>query len=474
MHYLPGEGDSIVLSFAPIGMYAPVTTSAGRPPSPIVIIAAAAIGTFIEWYDLLLAIILAPVLAQNLFPENDARFLETLAVVGTSYLIRPLGALLFGRMGDRQGRRKPFLTSLLLMGGATFCIGLIPSFEAVGWYAPFLLLVCRLLQGLAISGEYTGAIIYVAEQAPERRRGFFTGFIQATVPLGLLLCLLVVYSTRRLLGNEAFDAYGWRIPFLFSAFLIALGWFIRTRLPESLLFAQMQEQGSSSSMPVKDSFRTRRNRMLLLIAIFGGCAAQSTLMQTTHFVTLFYLQRTVLLPVETVLIIVGTATIISSPLLQFFGSVSDKLGRKPIIISGLLLSIFFMPLVFHFMHPIGNPEGLAAVHTVSLTAMVQLTGLLLCLHVSCAMVYGPVGAFILELFPTQIRYTSMGFAYNVGNGVLGGLTPFITELFVRMIVPISAAFVPFAGLIYPLTLISIAIFVNAFTAPETYRKSLTT
>lgn len=268
---------------------------------------------------------------------------------------------------------------------ANVSIGLIPTFETIGWLAPLLLLLCRLLQGMAISGEYTGAIIYVAEQVPQRQRGFYTGFIQSTVPLGLLLCLVVVFITRNLLGNNAFETYGWRLPFFFRAILIVLSYLIRARLPESPLYVRLKSQGMTSTRPVRDSFRTKHNRMLLLLAVFGGCAAQSKLMQTTHFVALFFLQRTVLLPSETVLIIVGIATLVGSPLLQFFGGLSDKIGRKPLILSGS--------------------------------------------------------------------------------------TPFITELLVKTL-PISMAYLPFVGLIYPLTLIFLAIIVHAFAVPETYRRNL--
>jgi MFS family permease len=435
------------------------------------VITAAVTGTLYEWYDLILAIILAPVLSRNLFPESDARFLETLAIIVTSYLIRPLGALIFGRIGDKVGRKKSFLVSLLLMGSATFFIGCIPRFETIGWVAPLLLLVCRLLQGMAISGEYAGATIYVAEHAPEHQRGFYTGFIQSTAPFGLLMCLVVVFVTRSLMGNEHFETYGWRLPFLFSAVLVVLSYVVRKKLHESPLYTQLKSEGKTSQTPVKECFKTKGNVSLMLLAIFGGCAAQSTLMQTTHFVALFFLQRSVLLPTDTVLLIMAVATLLGSPFFQLFGSLSDKVGRKKVILGGLILSAVLIPVVFYFFVHIGNPSALKEVHSISTSAVLQLIFLVLSLHICCAMVYGPLGAFILELFPTRIRYTSMGFAYNIGNGVLGGSTTFIAEL-LRNTLVVGVAFLPFVGLVYPLALIVIAILVNALAVPETYKKSL--
>ena len=435
------------------------------------VIVSTSVGTLIEWYDLILAIMLAPVLSRNLFPESGTRFLETLAIVVTSYLIRPIGSLIFGSIGDAIGRKKPFLYSLLLMGGATFLIGCIPNFETIGWFAPLLLLVFRLMQGLAISGEYTGATIFVAEHAPDHRRGFYTGFIQSTVPLALLLCLGILFITRNLMTSENFDSYGWRFPFLFSSVLVVLCYIVRRTLNETPRYTQLRAEGKTSSMPVRESFKAKGNIKFMLLAIFGGCAAQSTLMQTTHFVVLFFLQRSVHLSLETTLIIVSIATLVGCPFFQFFGALSDKVGRKPIILSGFILSAILVPLAFYNMLHLGNPDGITHIHTIDGAAITKIILLIISLHICCAMVYGPMGAFILELFPTRIRFTSMGFAYNIGNGVLGGSTTFITEL-LRSVILASALISPFTGLIYPLTLIAIAIVVNAFLVPETYKRKL--
>ena len=435
------------------------------------VIVAAAAGTLIEWYDLFLAIILAPVLAENLFPKSDVKFLETLAVVVSSYLIRPVGSLIFGALGDRAGRKKSFLISLLLMGGATFLVGCIPSFDTIGWLAPVLLLVCRLGQGMAISGEYTGATIYVAEHAPKNKRGFYTGFIQTTVPFGLLICLAVVFSTRALMSPDSFMSYGWRIPFLLSSVLVLLSFIARKRLGESPLYTELKEAELTSKAPVRDTFRTPGNISIMLKAIFGGCAAQATIMQTVQFVALFFLQRAALIPPNTSILILAVAILLAGPLFQYFAGLSDKIGRKKLILSGLVLSAILIPIVFYSFLQIANPAGLKEVHEISNLSTIKLIALTFLLNAVSAMVYGPIGAFMLELFPTRIRYTSMGFAYNIGNGVLGGSTTLIAELLKTTLI-VSAVLSPFVGLIYPMVLIVLAIIINARMVPETYKNSI--
>lgn len=435
------------------------------------VIASASVGTLIEFYDLILAIVLAPVIAQNLFPEGQARFLETLAIIMISYLIRPIGALIFGKIGDSKGRKKPFLVSLLMMGAATFLIGCIPTFQSIGWFAPLALLILRIFQGLAISGEYTGAAIFVAEHAPAHKRGFYTGFIQSSIPLSLLMCLGILFITQRMMDQAAFLSYGWRFPFLFSAVLVGLGYLIRKKLEETPLYAQLRAKGNISDMPVKESFQAKGNIKSMLLIIFGGCAAQSTLMQTTHFVMLFFLQRVVLLSMETTVLIIGIATLLACPFFQFFGALSDKLGRKNIILSGLIFSAVLIPFAFYFILQEGNPGAMNTVHEVSGRVVTKIVVLTFCLHICCAMVYGPMGAFILESFPARIRFTSMGFVYNIGNGVLGGSTTFVAEL-LRNIIFIGAAYSFFVGLIYPLLLILIAIVINALFIPETNKRNL--
>lgn len=437
------------------------------------VIIASSVGTLIEWYDMFLAIILASVLSTQLFPnDGSSHFLETLAVVVSSFMFRPIGSLVFGSIGDRIGRKYSFLVSLIMMGFATFGIGLIPTFESVGWLAPVLLLICRIFQGLAISGEYAGAVIYVAEHAPQEKRGHYTGFIQATVPLGLLICLLVVYFTKATMTEEAFNSFGWRIPFLFSGVLVLISYFIRKKLHESPVFEQLKKEGKTSKSPVKDAFTTPGNVKIMLKAIFGGNAAQSTIMQTTLFVTLFFLQRAVMLPYETVLVIVLIATLFSSFFYQYFGSLSDKIGRKPVMLGGMISSLILIPFSFYMYMTIGNPEGLKEIHEIGTPAILAIAGISLITSIAGAATYGPLGAFMLEIFPTKIRYTSMGFAQNMGNGFIGGATTFVTELLKSTLI-VSAAMSPYIGLTYPLILIFIAILVNYFTVPETYKTDLT-
>ncbi len=442
------------------------------PAKLYTVIIAAAAGTLIEWYDLFLAIILAPVLAENLFPKSDVKFLETLAVVVSSYLIRPVGSLIFGSIGDKSGRKKSFLVSLLLMGGATFLVGCIPVYAAVGWVAPVLLLIFRLAQGMAISGEYAGATIYVAEHAPAGKRGFYTGFIQSTVPFGLLVCLSVVFATRALMTPMHFIAYGWRIPFLFSAVLVFVSFIARKKLGESPVYTQLKNDGETSVSPIREAFKTPGNANRMLRAILGGCAAQATIMQTTQFVVLFFLQRAAFLSPNTAIFILALAILLSGPSFQYFAALSDKVGRKRVMLTGLIASAILIPVVFYLFLQVANPTGLKEVHDISNYAVAQLVALTLLINVASAMVYGPIGAFMLELFPTKIRYTSMGFAYNVGNGVIGGSTTLIAELLKKTLV-VGVVFAPFVGLLYPLVIIAIAIVVNATMVPETYKNELT-
>lgn len=437
------------------------------------VILASSVGTLIEWYDMFLAIILATVLATNLFPQDgSSHFLETLAVVVSSFMFRPIGSLIFGSIGDRIGRKYSFLLSLILMGVATFMIGCIPTFDQVGWAAPVILLVCRLMQGLAISGEYAGAVIYVAEHAPKEKRGYYTGFIQATVPIGLLLCLAVIFITQSSMSVESFNSFGWRLPFLFSSVLVLLSYFIRKRLHESPVFEELKKQGKTSKSPVKEAFTTPGNVKIMLKAIFGGNAAQSTIMQTTLFVTLFFLQRAVMLPYDMVLIIVGVVTLFSSFFYQWFGALSDRIGRKKVMLTGMISSFILIPISFYLYMQIGNPDGLKEVHDISTTAIMAIIGISLVTSIAGAATYGPLGAFMLEIFPTKIRYTSMGFAQNMGNGFIGGATTFVTEL-IRSTFIVSAFLSPYIGLVYPLILILIAIIVNVLTIPETYKTDLT-
>ena len=423
-------------------------------------IIASATGTLLEWYDLYLAIILAKVLSNQLFPSgNDTYFLETLAIVGSSFFIRPLGSLFFGSMGDRQGRKKSFLLSLLLMGGATFLIGLIPTFKQIGWFAPILLLMFRLIQGFALSGEYSGAIIYVSENAPKEKRGFYTGFIQATVPIGLLLCLSVVITVQSMMSVDDFNQWGWRIPFLSSSILVIFSYFIRKKMAETPVFEQLRISNTLSKSPVKDSLGDRQTWKKIVAIIFGGNAAQSTIMQTAQFVTLYFLQRAMKIEEHTSLIILAVALLLGAPFFQLTAKWSDQYGRRKIIYMGLWLGAISIPISFYFFHLLGNPEQSTTLHSIPLSTLLLFIFLTFINTLASALVYGPMGVYVMEFFEGRTRYTSMGFTHNVGNGVLGGATPLITE-FLKTHLLVGATLAPFIGLVYPMILIVIALIVS--------------
>lgn len=436
------------------------------------VIVASSVGTLIEWYDLLLAVIMANILSMQLFPAGGNNFIETLGIVATTYLIRPFGSLLFGNFGDKIGRKHTFLVSLLLMGGATFLIGCIPTFEQASWVSPILFLILRLMQGLAISGEYSGAVIYVAEHSPAHKRGFYTGFIQTTSSIALILGLVVVFTIKSIMTEESFNSFGWRIPFLFSAVLVIASYFIRRKLHESPVFAQLKSEGKTSKSPVKETFKTKKNIGLILAAVFGGNAAQSAIMQVNQIITLFFLQRTVKLEDTTALLIMATGILLAGPFFQIFGAISDRVGRKKIMLPGMILGLLVIPLMFYLFLELGNPQRLDTIQYIDTQTKIIFIGLVFMLTISGTMVYGPMGAFLMEMFPTKIRYTSMGFVYNVGNGAIGGSTPVITEL-IKSSVVIGFALSPFVGLVYPLSLILIGIIVNIFWVPETYKNNLT-
>ena len=436
------------------------------------VIVASSVGTLIEWYDLLLAVIMANILSMQLFPAGGNNFIETLGIVATTYLIRPFGSLLFGNFGDKIGRKHTFLVSLLLMGGATFLIGCIPTYEQAGWASPILFLILRLMQGLAISGEYSGAVIYVAEHSPAHKRGFYTGFIQTTSSIALILGLVVVFTIKSIMTDESFNSFGWRIPFLFSAILVIASYFIRRKLHESPVFAQLKSEGKTSKSPVKETFKTKKNIGLILAAVFGGNAAQSAIMQVNQIITLFFLQRTVKLEDTTALLIMATGILLAGPFFQIFGAISDRVGRKKVMLPGMILGLFVIPIMFYLFLELGNPQRLDTIQYIDTQTTIIFIGLVFMLTISGTMVYGPMGAFLMEMFPTNIRYTSMGFVYNVGNGAIGGSTPVITEL-IKSSVVIGFAFSPFIGLAYPLALILIGIIVNIFWVPETYKNNLT-
>jgi MFS family permease len=385
------------------------------------IIGAASAGTLIEWYDFFLFGSLATIISTHFFPPGHptAAFLSTLAVFATGFIVRPFGALVFGRMGDLVGRKYTFLLTLLLMGGSTFAIGLLPTYATIGLLAPVLLVLLRLLQGLSVGGEFGGAATYVAEHAPDARRGFYTGWLQTTATLGLLLSLGFILATQRLLGATDFAAWGWRVPFLLSIVLVLLSYYIRARMAESPLFAQAQAAGQLSTNPLRESFLNRTNLRLGLLALFGAVAGHGVVWYTGQFYALFFLQKVAHVEFATANQILAWSLVLTTPFYVIFGALSDRIGRKPIILAGCTLAaIFFVPVyrgLLHFSLPLNFPI------LVALVSFQMLFG---------TMTYGPLAAFLVELFPTRIRYTAMSLPYHLGIGVLGGLTPLIASALV--------------------------------------------
>lgn len=415
------------------------------------VIGAASAGTLIEWYDFYLFGSLATVLSTHFFPGDDptAGFLKTLAIFASGFIVRPFGALVFGRIGDLVGRKYTFLLTLLLMGGSTFLIGLLPGYADIGVLAPLGLTLLRLVQGLALGGEYGGAATYVAEHAPDRKRGFFTSFIQTTATLGLFTSLGVILLCRQGMGREAFEDWGWRVPFLLSIFLVLISYYIRVKMAESPLFAKAKAAGKLSAHPLRESFVKPENRRLVLLALFGAVAGQGVVWYTGQFYALFFLQRVAKVEFVTSNLIVVYALLLATPFFVFFGSLSDRIGRKPIILSGCLLAaLLYVPIyhgIMHFAAPFNQPM---------LVALVFIQVLLV------TMVYGPIAAFLVELFPTRIRYTSMSLPYHIGNGVFGGLVPYVASSLVERTGNI------YAGLAYPIAVALITFVVGVFFVKE--------
>jgi MFS family permease len=418
------------------------------------IIAASSAGTLIEWYDFYIFGSLATILATRFYPSGNetTAFLATLATFATGFAVRPFGAMFFGRIGDMVGRKFTFLLTISIMGAATFIIGLLPSYTTIGIAAPLILVLLRILQGLALGGEYGGAAIYVAEHAPDDRRGYYTGYIQTTATLGLLLALGVVVVIRLILGETNFDEWGWRIPFLLSGILVALALYIRWSLRETPLFARLKETGKASRKPLSDSFRNGGWKLILL-ALFGATAGQAVVWYTGQFYALFFLEDTLGIDIVPASLIVMVALVMATPFFLVFGRLSDRIGRKPIILGGCLIAaITYLP-IYAAMNAVAEPFTFTAAVLLTLLVFIQV------LYVT--MVYGPIAAFLVELFPARIRYTSLSIPYHIGNGDFGGLTPFIATAIV------AATGNIYAGLAYPITVALITFFVGAFFLKET-------
>ena len=417
--------------------------SAAATPNLPFIIAASSCGTLIELYDFYLYGVLAGFFGTHFFPgDMKAGFLYSLGIFWTGFVVRPFGAVLFGHLGDLIGRKFTFMLTLGLMGIATFAVGCLPTYDQIGWFAPFLLVLCRMLQGLALGGEYGGAATYIAEHAPDGKRGLYTSLIQTTATMGIVTALLVILAFRIVLGDQAFSAYGWRFPFLISAVLVIMSGYIRLKLQESPLYAQLKSQGKASKNPAMESFTSGKNWGLILLALFGFTAPEGVIWYTGQFYALTYMLAVLKLPYVEVYLIMTFALLLGAPFFVFFGWLSDRVGRRSIMTWGFILAIISYWPVFTWMGTFkDNP--------------VMLTALVFYMVILVTMVYGPIAAFLVELFPARIRYSSMSLPYHVGNGVFGGGVPFIGTWLSQTITAI-----PLAGLIYPVAVAGIGVIVS--------------
>jgi MFS family permease len=416
------------------------------------VIAASSAGTLIEWYDFYLYGTLAVFFSELFYPPGNATaaFLASLATFGAGFAVRPFGAVVFGRVGDLVGRKYAFLVTLTMMGGATFLVGLLPTYEQIGIAAPIILVALRLLQGLALGGEYGGAATYVAEHSPDERRGYYTSFIQTTATLGFFAALAVVLATRLSVGDEAFTDWGWRVPFLLSAALLGLSLYIRVRLRESPLFARLKSAGAASKSPLKESFGTKRNWKLILLALFGATAGQAVVWYTGQFYALFFMQQVLKLDYVTSYIIVAVALALGTPFFVVFGGLSDRVGRKAVMMAGCALAAFTYYPIYVGMSRFADP-----LNPVMLTLLVFLQ------VIYVTMVYGPIAAYLVELFPARIRYTSMSLPYHLGNGWFGGFTPLISSAIV------AATGNIYAGLAYPIAVALMSLVIGGLFLRET-------
>ncbi len=533
------------------------------------IIIASSLGTVFEWYDFYLYGLLATIITAQFFSgvNETTGFIFALAAFAAGFAVRPFGALVFGRIGDMVGRKNTFLVTMGIMGVSTFVVGLLPSYATMGVAAPVLLVLLRLLQGLALGGEYGGAATYVAEHAPAHRRGLHTSFIQTTATLGLFAALLMVIGVRTLIGEPAFAAWGWRVPFLASILLLGVSLWIRIQLAESPVFQKMKDEGTVSKAPLTEAFAKWGNLKIVLIALFGAVMGQGVVWYTGQFYALFFLEKTLRVDGATTNILIAIALLIATPAFVFFGWLSDKIGRKPIILTGCLLAaVTYFPL-FHGLSRAANPALYAAQANAPVTVVAdpgecsvqfdpvgknkfdssscniakaylakagvsyenvaapagtlatiriggttietvdprQVAGparadaikafgvrakaalsavgypekadiaamnkplvvlFLTILVLYVTMVYGPIAALLVELFPTRIRYTSMSLPYHIGNGWFGGFLP--TTAFAM----VAATGNIYYGLWYPVVAAAATVAIGLFLLPETFRRSL--
>lgn len=533
------------------------------------VILASSLGTVFEWYDFYLYGLLATIISAQFFSgvNETTGFIFALAAFAAGFAVRPFGALVFGRLGDMVGRKYTFLVTMGLMGFATFTVGVLPNYASIGVAAPIMLVVLRLMQGLALGGEYGGAATYVAEHAPNNKRGLYTSFIQTTATLGLFAALLVVIGTRTIIGEEAFKEWGWRVPFLISVLLLGVSLWIRMQLQESPVFQKMKEEGTNSKAPISEAFGNWKNGKFALIALLGAVAGQAVVWYTGQFYALFFLEKVLMVDGATTNILIAIALAIGTPFFIFFGWLSDKIGRKPIILTGCALAaVTFFP-AFQALTEAANPalaraqasapvsvivnnddcsvqfdpigknkfdakscdiaKSFLAKSGVSYTkveadagAVAQITigaqtfvapdpalvsgeerkaaitafndevkaalvaagyptkadpdaiktpvviAILTYLVLLVTMVYGPIAALLVELFPTRIRYTAMSLPYHIGNGWFGGFLP--TTAFAM----VAATGNIYFGLWYPVAICAATVVIGLLFLPETFRRNI--
>ncbi|GLH19627.1 MFS transporter [Pseudomonas glycinis] len=546
------------------------TASTGTPPrsggitkEERKVIFASSLGTVFEWYDFYLYGSLAAIIAKHFFAgvNETTAFIFALLAFAAGFAVRPFGAIVFGRLGDMIGRKHTFLITIVIMGVSTAIVGLLPGYATIGVAAPVILITLRLLQGLALGGEYGGAATYVAEHAPRNRRGFFTSWIQTTATLGLFMSLLVILACRTALGNEAFEAWGWRIPFLLSIILLAVSVYIRLQLSESPVFQKMKDEGKASKAPLTESFARWDNLKVVIMSLLGGTAGQAVVWYTGQFYALFFLLQTLKIDAQTANLLIAGSLLIGTPFFVIFGSLSDRIGRKPIIMAGCILAALTYFPIFTALTQYGNPdvfvaqeknpvkvianpdqcsfqfdpvgkarftsscdlaktllakraipyENVAAepntvaqvrigdrvvesfegsaltaadfkarndAFTANLGAALKDAGypekadpakinypmmllLLTVLVIYVTMVYGPIAAWLVELFPTRIRYTSMSLPYHIGNGWFGGFLPTVAFAMVAATGDI------YYGLWYPIVIAVATAILGTFFLPET-------
>ncbi|MFN3515746.1 MAG: MFS transporter [Novosphingobium sp.] len=533
------------------------------------VIAASSLGTVFEWYDFYLYGLLATIISAQFFSgvNETTGFIFALAAFAAGFAVRPFGALVFGRVGDMVGRKNTFLVTMGLMGLSTFVVGILPNYASIGVAAPIMLLAMRLIQGLALGGEYGGAATYVAEHAPNNKRGLYTSFIQTTATLGLFAALLVVIGTRYLVGEDAFKDWGWRVPFLVSIILLAVSMWIRMQLNESPVFQKMKEEGTTSKAPLTEAFGQWKNAKWVLIALLGAVAGQAVVWYTGQFYALFFLEKTLMVDGATTNILTAVALALGTPFFIFFGWLSDKIGRKRIIMAGCALAVLTYFPTFKALTAAVNPQLAAAQASAPVTVVTndaecslqfdpvgknkfdskscdiakallaksavsytsqeapagtvaqirigdktftapdpaKVTGderkaaikgfteevkaalvaagypakakpeeinkplaiaLLFYLIVLVTMVYGPIAALLVELFPSRIRYTSMSLPYHIGNGWFGGFLP--TTAFAM----VAATGDIYYGLWYPIVVAGLTLIVGLLFLPETFKRNI--